>query len=250
MRFEGKTVLITGAARGFGKMAAEMFTAEGAKVALGDVDEAAVAEVAASLGGVSRRCDVSDEADVKALVDLAVGIDGRLDIALNNAGIGHPLGFTADISHADFMKQMAVNAGGCFLGMKHQLPVMMKQKSGAILNTASAAGLVAAPLSAAYSAAKHAVVGLTKTAADEYARFGIRVNAICPSFADTAMVDELRAGLGGSADEVDPKLTNRIPMRRVAAPEEIVQAMLWICSDENSFMTGQAVALDGGLTAT
>ena len=250
MRFEGKTVLITGAARGFGKMAAEMFTAEGAKVALGDVDEAAVAEVAASLGGVSRRCDVSDEADVKALVDLAVGIGGRLDIALNNAGIGHPLGFTADISHADFMKQMAVNAGGCFLGMKHQLPVMMKQKSGAILNTASAAGLVAAPLSAAYSAAKHAVVGLTKTAADEYARFGIRVNAICPSFADTAMVDELRAGLGGSADEVDPKLTNRIPMRRVAAPEEIVQAMLWICSDENSFMTGQAVALDGGLTAT
>lgn len=250
MRYEGKTVLLTGAAGGFGRLAAEMFAAEGAKLALGDIDLAGAEEVAEKVGGRAIRCDVSDENDVAALVALAVEMgDGRLDVALNNAGIGHPLGFTAQISHADFMKQMAVNAGGCFLGMRHQLPVMMKQGGGAILNTASVAGLVAAPLSAGYAASKHAVIGLTKTAADEYARYNIRVNALCPSFADTPMVDELRAGLGGTAEQIDPKLTNRIPMRRVAEPEEIVQAMLWVCSDENSFMTGQALALDGGLTA-
>jgi NAD(P)-dependent dehydrogenase (short-subunit alcohol dehydrogenase family) len=250
MRYEGKTVLITGAAGGFGRLAAEMFAAEGAKLALGDIDLAGAEEVAAKVGGRAIRCDVSEESDAIALVELAVEMgDGRLDVAINNAGIGHPLGFTAQISHADFMKQMAVNAGGCFLGMKHQLPVMMQQRHGAILNVASVAGLVAAPLSAAYSASKHAVIGLTKTAADEYARYNIRVNALCPSFADTPMVDELRAGLGGDAKTIDPKLTNRIPMGRVARPEEIVQAMLWVCSDENSFMTGQALALDGGLTA-
>ena len=250
MRYEGKTVLITGAAGGFGRMAAEMFAAEGAKLALGDIDLAGAEEIAEKVEGRAIRCDVAEESDAEALVALAVEIgDGRLDVAINNAGIGHPLGFTAQISHADFMKQMAVNAGGCFLGMKHQLPVMMQQRHGAILNVASVAGLVAAPLSAAYSASKHAVIGLTKTAADEYARYNIRVNALCPSFADTPMVDELRAGLGGDAETIDPKLTNRIPMRRVAAPEEIVQAMLWACSDENSFMTGQALALDGGLTA-
>lgn len=247
MRFAGKTVLITGAASGFGKLAAERFVAEGAQVALGDVDER-VFEVAAALGGKAMRCDVSSEDDQKALVDLALSMGG-LDIALNNAGIAHKPGFMADISLDAFNQQMAVNVGGCFLGMKYQLPVMRQQRHGAILNTASAAGLVAAPLSGAYAAAKHAVIGLTKTAADEYARFNVRVNAICPSFANTAMVDNLRADMGGDAATMDPKLTMRIPMGRVAHADEIVQGMLWVVSDENSFMTGQALALDGGLTA-
>ncbi|MGB0411572.1 MAG: SDR family NAD(P)-dependent oxidoreductase [Pikeienuella sp.] len=248
MRFAGKTVLITGAAAGFGKMAAERMVAEGAQVALGDVDER-VFEVAETLGAKAMICDVSREADQKALADLALSIDGRIDIALNNAGIAHKTGFMADISLDDFSRQMAVNAGGCFLGMKYQLPVMKAQRGGAILNTASAAGLVAAPLSGAYAAAKHAVIGLTKTAADEYARYRVRVNAVCPSFTNTAMVDGLRAEMGGDAASLDAKLTMRIPMGRVAEAEEIVQGMLWAVSDENSFMTGQALALDGGLTA-
>ena len=247
-RFENRTVLITGAASGFGALAARRFAAEGATVILGDVNDCA--PLAEELGGAAARCDVSKPEDQEALVALAMERTGRLDVALNNAGIGHPLGFMAEIAFEDFQRQMAVNLGGCFLGMKYQLPVMMKGGGGAILNTASAAGLVSAPLSGAYSAAKHAVIGLTKTAADEYARFGIRVNALCPSFADTPMVDELRAGLGGDAAAVDPKLTNRIPMRRVADAEEIVQAMLWASAPENSFYTGQALALDGGLTAT
>ena len=246
MRFAGKTVLITGAASGFGKLAAERMVAEGAQVALGDVDER-VFDVATAVGGKAMICDVSSEADQKALVELALSMGG-LDIALNNAGIAHKPGFMADIPLEAFNTQMAVNVGGCFLGMKYQLPVMREQRHGAILNTASAAGLVAAPLSGAYAAAKHAVIGLTKTAADEYARFNVRVNAICPSFANTAMVDGLRSDMGG-ADNVDAKLTMRIPMGRVAHADEIVQGMLWAVSDENSFMTGQALALDGGLTA-
>ncbi|MEM7546006.1 MAG: SDR family oxidoreductase [Pseudomonadota bacterium] len=250
MRFHGKTVLITGASGGFGRLAAEMFAAEGATLALGDVDEAGAKAVAAEFGGEAMRCDVAEEDDNAALVALALKLgDGRLDVAINNAGIAHKPGYLADLSHEDFMRQMAVNAGGVFLGMKHQLPVMKAQHGGAILNVSSAAGLISAPLSAAYSAAKHAVIGLTKTAADEYARFGIRVNALCPAFANTPMVDGLRADLGGGAD-IDHQMTQRIPMRRVAAPEEIVQAMLWACAPENSFMTGQAIALDGGLTAT
>lgn len=250
MRFEGKTVLITGASGGFGRLAAKMFAAEGAILALGDIDEAGAKAVADEFGGAAIRCDVAEEADNAALVALALKLgNGRLDVAINNAGIGHKVDFLANISHADFMKQMAVNAGGVFLGMKHQLPPMMAQRGGAILNVSSAAGLVGAPLSSAYSAAKHAVIGLTKTASDEYARFNIRVNALCPAFANTPMVDELRDALGGTAEQIDPQLTQRIPMKRVAEPEEIVQAMLWACAPENSFMTGQALALDGGLTA-
>ena len=249
MRFEGRTVLITGAASGFGKLAAERFVAEGAQVALGDVDSR-VHEVAEALGDAARalHCDVSSEADQQALVKLALDMGG-LDIAVDNAGIAHKPGYLADVPLEAFNRQMAVNVGGCFLGMKYQLPIMREQRRGSILNTSSAAGLVAAPLSAAYAAAKHAVIGLTKTAADEYARFNVRVNAICPSFANTAMVDNLRADMGGDAASMDPKLTMRIPMGRVAHADEIVQGMLWVVSDENSFMTGQALALDGGLTA-
>ena len=248
-RFAGKTVMITGAARGFGALAAEMFAAEGAKVALGDVLPE-VHDIAAAVGGKALNCDVSDEAQVKALVDMAADMGGgRLDVGLNNAGIVHPLNKLANLDYATFQQQIAVNAGGCFLCMKHQLPIMAAQGGGAIVNTASVAGLGSAPLLAAYAAAKHAVIGLTKSAADEYARANVRVNAICPSFTDTPMADELRV-TQAAGSEVDPKFLGRIPMRRVATPEEIVQAMLWAASPENSFMTGQAIALDGGLTAT
>lgn len=246
-RFAGKSVMITGAAQGFGALAASMFAAEGASVTLGDVNEDGAAAIAAELGGKSRRCDVSNEADVEALVALAAE-DGRLDIAINNAGIVHSMTYLENLSYETFQKQFSVNAGGCFLCMKHQLPIMKAQGGGAIVNTASVAGLVSAPMLSAYAAAKHAVIGLTKSAADEYARYNVRVNALCPSFTDTAMADELRSDLGGGS-EVDPKFLGRIPMRRIADPEEIVQAMLWLAAPENSFTTGQALAIDGGLTA-
>jgi len=250
-RFAGKTVMITGAARGFGALAARMFAAEGAKVILGDVLEE-VHDVAKEVGGKSAICDVSNEDHVKALVALAAEAgDGRLDIGLNNAGIVHDLTKLENVSLDTFNRQINVNAGGCFLCMKHQLPIMVAQGGGAIVNTASVAGLGSAPGLSAYAAAKHAVIGLTKTVADEYARHKIRVNAICPSFTDTDMADTLRTvSPDGTTNEFDPKFLSRIPMRRVADPEEIVQAMLWAASPENSFMTGQAIAIDGGLTAT
>ncbi len=250
-RFDGKSVMITGAARGFGALAARMFAAEGAQVVLGDVLPE-VHDVARDLGGKSLHCDVSDENDVKALAALATEVGGgRIDVGLNNAGIVHDLTKIEDVSLETFNRQFSVNAGGCFLCMKHQLPVMVAQGGGAIVNVASVAGLGSAPGLSAYAAAKHAVVGLTKTAADEYARHKIRVNAICPSFTDTDMADTLRkVTLDGEGEEIDPKFLTRIPMRRVADPEEIVQAMLWAAAAENSFMTGQAIAIDGGLTAT
>lgn len=250
-RFDGKTVMITGAARGFGALAAKMFAAEGAKVVLGDVLPE-VHDVAKALNGQSLHCDVSNEDDVKALVALAAEVgEGRLDIGLNNAGIVHDLQKLENVSLETFNKQFSVNAGGCFLCMKHQLPIMVAQGGGAIINVASVAGLGSAPGLSAYAAAKHAVVGLTKTVADEYARHKIRVNAICPSFTDTDMADTLRkVTLDGAGGDIDPKFLSRIPMRRVADPEEIVQAMLWAAAPENSFMTGQAIAIDGGLTAT
>ncbi len=148
------------------------------------------------------------------------------------------------------MQQMlAVNVFGVFLAMKHQLPIMERQSSGAILNVSSVAGVVGAPLLAAYSAAKHAVIGLTKSAAGEYARKGVRINAICPAFAETHMLTGMLDQMRGGAEAATQRIVSNMPMRRFARPEEIVQAMLWICSRENSFMTGHALVLDGGLSA-
>lgn len=253
-RFEGKSVLITGAAGGFGRRAAERFAVEGARLAIADIEEEGLRQTAALIekagsAVVAKRTDVSVEADVAGLVEAAVDAHGGLDVALNNAGIVHKTGRLPTISYEDFGRTMAVNAGGVFLGMKHQLPVMAEQGAGVILNVASAAGLVGAATMSAYAASKHAVVGLTRTAAEEYAGKGVRVNAICPAFAATAMI-----GVAAEADSEAGRvaraaLTMRMPMRRVGTIDEIVQAMLWICCDENSFMTGQAIAVDGGLTA-
>ena len=253
-RFQGKSVLITGAASGFGRLAAERFAAEGASLALGDIDEEGLEEAATIplMSGaevITRRCDVAVEADAKALVDAAVERLGGLDIAINNAGIGHPLARLPELTFDEYEKTMRVNAGGVFLGMKHQLPIMAAAGAGVILNVASAAGLVGAGMLSAYAASKHAVIGLTRSAADEYARFNIRVNALCPSFADTPLFNDMADEISTDRDEAYKRITTRIPMRRVAKPAEIVPTMLWLCADDNSFMTGQAIAIDGGLTA-
>ncbi len=172
---------------------------------------------------------------------------------MNNAGLGHDVKPLHFLTVEDFDLNMNVNAKGVFLCMKYQIPLMQKAGGGAIVNTASAAGLVGSGHLSLYSAAKHAVVGLTKAAADENAKRGIRVNALCPSFSATPMVDEMADIVGGrsglSREEAFTHIASRIPMGRVSEPEEVVQAMLWICAPENSFMTGQAIAIDGGLTA-
>lgn len=257
-RFAGRVVLVTGAGSGFGAAAARAFAAQGARLALSDRDGSAVAAVAAMLSAAGAEVldatvDVTEEAQVAGHVAAVLGRFGHLDVAVNNAGVCHALMPLADTPLAVFERMMAVNARGVFLGLKHQLPPMLARGAGAVLNIASAAGLVGAGGLAAYAASKHAVVGLTRAAADEAARRGVRVNALCPSFADTPLfhgiADPLAAARGTDRADAEARIAGRVPMRRVARTEEVVQAMLWACAPENSFMTGQAIAIDGGLTA-
>ena len=252
MSYAGKSVLITGAGSGFGRRLAEKLSGMGANLTLGDINEDGLAETKALCSGEVElvRCDVSKEADCQALVDAAVARFGRLDVAYNNAGMGgHPPKPLHDVTEKELDITLRVNTYGVFYCMKAQLPVMLKTGGGAILNTSSAAGVLGAPFMSSYGAAKHAVVGLTRAAADEYARKGVRVNAICPSFADTPIMDGVIGHFGLPKDEAYSKISNRVPMRRVADVDEIVQAMIWACSEENSFMTGQTLQIDGGLTA-
>lgn len=258
MRFTDQIVLITGAASGFGRLAAQRFASEGAKLSLSDISENELAETADLVRTldaevVASRVDVSCEADVAQQTGLALERFGRLDIAINNAGIAHTMARLPDLPTEAYDRTMAVNARGVFLGMKYQLPIMAKQGEGTILNVASAAGLVGAGMLSAYAASKHAVVGLTRAAADEFARNNVRVNALCPSFSTTPLFNEIADEVASlrqeSRSDAYTRITQRVPMRRAAKPEEVVQAMLWICSAENSFMTGQSIPIDGGLTA-
>lgn len=257
-RYGDKVVMITGAASGFGALAARKFADEGARLGLSDVNGDGLAEVAGGLRAegvevVSDVVDVSDEAQVAAHVGRIAETFGTVHVALNNAGIGHDVAPLQFLTTGDFDRMMNVNVKGVFLGMKYQIPLMQQHGRGAILNVASAAGLVGAGHLSLYAAAKHAVVGITRAAADENATRGIRVNAICPSFSATPMVEDMADQVGGRAGlsraQAFAHIASRVPMARVSAPEEVVQAMLWICAPENSFMTGQAIAIDGGLTA-
>jgi NAD(P)-dependent dehydrogenase (short-subunit alcohol dehydrogenase family) len=191
------------------------------------------------------RTDVTDEAEVAALVGRTVERWGRLDLAFNNAGIartGVPVHETAE---DDWDAVIAVNLKGVWLAMKHEIPAMLRVGGGSIVNTASAAGLLGLPGAASYSASKHAVIGLTRTAALEYATMGVRVNAICPGFVRTPMVDRL---IGGDP-EVEQRLHLAQPIGRMGSPEEIAALVVWLCSDSASFVTGAAYSIDGGLVA-
>ncbi|WP_243403567.1 SDR family NAD(P)-dependent oxidoreductase [Shimia abyssi] len=250
--------MITGAASGFGALAAARFAAEGARLALSDIAGDALEEVAQSLRSkgadvITEHVDVTKEASVAGHVARVSDGFGALDVAINNAGLGHRLAPLQQLSVDEFDTAMAVNARGVFLGMKFQIPVMQAAGQGVILNVASAAGLVGAGQLSAYAAAKHAVVGLTRAAADENARRGVRINALCPSFSATPLFDEMADQVGErtstSREEAYDHIASRVPMGRVSEPGEVVQAMLWMCAPENSFMTGQAIAIDGGLTA-
>lgn len=243
--FNGKVVLITGAASGFGKLLAETLASRGAKLVLGDVNEDGLRDVAGSLGTecAALACDVTIESEVKALVELGLERFGRLDIAINNAGISAPMKSLAETTEEDMDLNFAVNAKGVFFGLKYQAPVMARQGGGSILNVSSMAGILGAPKLTAYAAAKHAVVGITRTAALEYARHNVRVNAICPFFSPTPLVT------GGIDPDVLAMVTAGAPMKRLGRPEEMVAAMLNIVDPDNSFMTGQAIAVDGGVSA-
>ncbi|HTD04977.1 SDR family oxidoreductase [Undibacterium sp.] len=250
MNFKDKSVLVTGAASGIGRAAALSFAGAGAKVTVSDVavsgGEETVAMILAA-GGIANfvKADISKAADVEALIAGIVAVHGRLDCAFNNAGIEIEHLPLADSDEDSFDKIMNVNVRGVWLCMKHEIRQMLKQGGGTIVNTASVAGLVGAPMQPIYAASKHAVVGLTKTAAAEYGRAGIRVNAVCPGVTRTPMMDH--------AIEREPRREKMIqklhPIGRIGEAQEIANAALWLCSDLSSFVTGHQLAVDGGLTA-
>ncbi len=248
-RFEAQVILITGAGSGIGRGAAVAFAAEGARVVVSDVDEANGRETVALLPtdrAIFVHCDVADASQVDKLVRQIIEHYGRLDVAINNAGVGGEIAKLADVTMEDYQKVMRINLDGVFFGMQAQIRQMLTQeKGGCIVNVASLAGLRAMPDSAAYTATKHAVVGLTKVAALEYARKNIRVNAVCPAFTRSGMVDRLF----DIVPEYEEKLLKGIPVGRYGEPEDIALAMLWLCDPTNSFVTGLALPLDGGMMA-
>jgi NAD(P)-dependent dehydrogenase (short-subunit alcohol dehydrogenase family) len=246
--YRDQVVMITGAASGFGALLAERLAGMGARLVLGDRDVAGLDRVAGALreagaAVLAMPCDVTLVVQVKALVDAAIVTFGRLDVGVNNAGILTPMKRFVDTTEEELDRSYAVNTKGVFFCMQQQIRRMLPQGGGVILNIASMAGLGGAPKLAAYAAAKHAVVGLTRTAAVEYARHGIRVNALCPFYSATPMVTKSDVG------EQQTFLAQGSPMKRLGTPEEIVTAMLMLCACENSYMTGQAIAVDGGISA-
>lgn len=247
-QFEGKTVFITGASFGIGKATAIAFAKQGAKVALIDwVEDAETKSALDRLGAESIfiKCDVSQGAYVKAAVEETVRTFGSLDFAFNNAGIEGITAITHECSEENWDRVTGVNLKGVWLCMKFELEQMLKQKKGAIVNNSSVAGLVGFQNIAAYTASKHGVIGLTKTAALEYARLGVRVNAVCPGVIKTPMVDRFT----GKVKEVEKQFESMEPVGRMGDPEEVAQAVLWLCSDAASFVTGHALAVDGGWIA-
>ncbi|MBH3472523.1 MULTISPECIES: glucose 1-dehydrogenase [Pseudomonas] len=246
--YRNQVVMITGAASGFGALLAERLAGLGAHLVLGDRNVTGLERVAGTVREAGATvlavpCDVTREVQVKALVDAAMATFGRLDVGVNNAGILTPMKRFVDTTEEELDRSHAVNTKGVFFCMQQQLRQMLPQGGGVILNIASMAGLGGAPKLAAYAAAKHAVVGLTRTAAVEYARRGIRVNALCPFYSATPMVT------GSDVGEEQAFLAQGSPMKRLGTPDEIVAAMLMLCARENSYMTGQAIAVDGGISA-
>lgn len=247
--FRDRVVLITGAAGGFGRLLAARLLERGARLVLGDRSEQGLDALRAAHAGdgdrvVIERCDVVREADARALVERAVATFGRLDIAVNNAGLSTPMCSLTETTEAEFDLNYAVNAKGVFFGMKYQIRQMVSQRDGGtVLNVASKAGVGGAPKLAGYAAAKHAAIGLTRTAALEYARHGVRVNAICPYYSPTPMVTN------GISEPLQQMLANNSPMKRLGSPEEMVAVMLMLLSPDTTYLNGQAIVVDGGMSA-
>jgi 3alpha(or 20beta)-hydroxysteroid dehydrogenase len=254
-RFEDRVIIITGAAGGIGLEACRRFASEGAKVVAVDLagsDLQAAVDIAVEAGGeaISVEADVRSEADVAGYVAAAVEAFGRVDILFNNAGIEGPVAGTVDYREEDFERVIDINVKGVWLGIKHVVPAMLKNGKGAIINTASVAGLAGTPGIVAYGASKHAVVGLTKTAAREFAAVGIRTNAVAPSPIDTRMWDSLVDGYGGdNPEEFRKEAEARNPMGRYGDPDEVVGLVAFLASDDASYVNGAIVPVDGGARA-
>src|SRR5205809_3729520 len=248
--FENKVALVTGAGSGMGLAAAQAFAAEGAAVALVDINEEAARTAAGRLVATGHRaiaipCDVTDEGQVKAMVEQTVSAFGRVDAAFNNAGVQSPAVETADATSEEFDRVNAINLRSVFLCMKYELLQMRKQGSGAIVNCSSIGGLIGLPGRAIYHASKHGVIGLTKSAALEYASRGIRINAVCPGTIETPMVADMMAKESITMED----MVRDQPIGRLGRPEEIAAAVLWLCSPGASLVIGHALAVDGGYTA-
>lgn len=250
LTFENKVALVTGAASGMGLATAKAFAQAGAAVALADISEDAVrsaAEELVSAGhrAIAVRCNVADESEVAAMIEQTVTTFGRLDAAFNNAGVQSPAVETADATGAEFDRVIGINLRGVWNCMKYELRQMREQGSGAIVNNSSIGGLIGIPGRAIYHASKHGVIGLTKSAALEYASRGIRINAVCPGAIETPMIADMIAKESLTMEDF---LRNQL-LGRLGRPEEIAAAVLWLCSPGASLVIGHALAVDAGYTA-
>lgn len=246
--FKNKVAIITGGSFGIGRATAIAFSKKGARVVIVDwVEDQETLNQIKSTGAeaIFIKCDVSKAEDVRMMVKKTIDTFGRLDYAFNNAGIEGIRGTTVDCTEENWDKTIAINLKGVWLCMKYQLPELLKQGSGSIVNCASIAGMIGYQDLPAYVASKHGIIGLTKTAALEFAKSGIRINAVCPGVIKTPMIDRLT----GNNKEAENQYASMEPIGRLGRPEEIANAVVWLCSDEASFITGHAMAVDGGWLA-
>ncbi|MFO1426999.1 MAG: glucose 1-dehydrogenase [Steroidobacteraceae bacterium] len=250
MLHAGHVAIVTGGAAGIGRATALAFAREGARVVVADIQEQAGAEVVAEIRRTAAEaifvhCDVTSEDDVRALVARTLETFGRLDCAFNNAGYNGIAGTVADVAQDDWHRMMDINATSVYLCMKHEIPAMVARGGGAIVNTSSGMGLFALPKVAGYVASKHAVIGLTKSAAVDFGPHGVRVNALLPGKTLTEMTrrsyEMLELDLG--------QVAARLPLRRLGRPEDQAEAVIWLCSDRAAFVTGMSLIVDGGEAA-
>lgn len=248
-QFAGKTIFITGAGTGIGRATALVFAREGASVAAAGVTEDDLQETVRQVtqqGGraIAVRCDVTKTADVQAALAATIKAFGRLDYAFNNAGVEQKKVAAAELEEDEWDRIMNTNMRGLYLCLKHEIPLILEQGGGAIVNVSSGAGVIGVRNSLAYTGSKHGVIGMTRSAALDYAAQNLRINVVCPGYIDTPMMDRFTGG----TKEGREKVTMEEPIGRVGQPEEIANAVLWLCSDAASFTVGHALVVDGGQT--